>query len=136
MRTKERLERLEELIERLSVDNATTPILVEGRRDREALERLGCRGQIVLVNDGESLLATADRLGPRLERIILLSDWDRTGGTINRRMKEMLEAHAVTCDGSYRRQLAQLATKGTRTVEGLPAFLQDLRARIGRPPNL
>lgn len=136
MRAKQRLEKLEELLERLSMDNANTPILVEGKRDRQALERLGCRGRIVLVNDGESLLGTADRLGPRHERIILLADWDRTGGTINRRMKEMLEAHAVTCDGSYRRELAHLATKGTRTVEGLPAFLQDLRGRAGLPPSL
>ncbi len=136
MRAKERLERLDELLEELSVDNANTPILVEGMRDREALQRLGCRGQILLVNDGDPLLATADRLGARHQRIIMLPDWDRTGGTINRRMKEMLEAHGVTCDGSYRRQLAQLATKGTRTVEGLPAFLRDLRARLGRPPRL
>lgn len=129
MRVKERLERIEDILERLSMDNANTPILVEGRRDREALERLGCRGRILLVNDGESLLATADRLGPRHERIILLPDWDRTGGSINRRMKEMLRAHGVSCDGSYRRELAHLATKGTRTVEGLPGFLEDLRAR-------
>jgi 5S rRNA maturation endonuclease (ribonuclease M5) len=112
-------------------DNATTPILVEGIRDRRALEQWGCRGQILVVNDGDSLVGTADRLATEHERIILLPDWDRTGGSIHRRLKEMLQAHAVTCEIDYRRELARLSTKWTCTVDGLPAFLAELRARVG-----
>lgn len=131
MRVVERLEAFEDLLDRLRRDNATTPILVEGIRDRQALEELGCRGQILVVNDGDSLVGTADRLAGEHERIILLPDWDRTGGSIHRRIKEMLQAHAVTVDITYRRELARLSTKWTRTVEGLPAFLTELRAQTG-----
>lgn len=132
---RERLQAVEDLLDKLRVDNATTPILVEGPRDRSALARLGCTGRILLVNDGDSLLGTGERLAQEHDRIIMLMDWDRTGGSIERRMKEVLQAHGVTCDETYRRQLAHLATKATRTVEGLPGFVAQLREKVGRPPR-
>ncbi len=128
----ERLEALEEILSRLRTTNANVPILVEGTRDRHALEALGCRGRILLVHDGAPLIATADQLAEDHDELILLLDWDRTGGSIHRRVKEVLESHAVTCDTSFRRELARLVTKETRTVEGLPGALANLRARLGR----
>ncbi len=131
MRIHERLNRLEDLIDRLRRENATTPILVEGSRDRDALEELGCTGRILLVHDGEPLIETADRLARTNEALILLLDWDRTGGSIHHRVKEVLETHAVECDESFRRQLARLASKETRAVEDLPTVLSHLRRKVG-----
>lgn len=131
MMLRERLDRLEDLLERLRRANATTPILVEGSRDRDALEKLGCSGRILLVHDGEPLINTADRLARENEELILLLDWDRTGGSIHHRVKEVLETHAVECDVEFRRELARLATKETRAVEDLPTVLDHLRQRVG-----
>lgn len=131
MMLRERLDRLEGLLERLRRANATTPILVEGANDRAALEELGCRGQILLAHDGEPLIETADRLAREHDHVILLLDWDRTGGSIHHRVKEVLETHAVDCEVDFRRELARLATKETRAVEDLPMVLRHLRQRIG-----
>lgn len=131
MRAPERLDRLEDLLERLRRANATTPILVEGARDREALKELGCQGQIVLAHDGEAMIDTADQLAREHQRVILLLDWDRTGGSIHHRVKEILETHAVDCDVEFRRRLARLVTKETRAVEDLPMVLRHIRQRAG-----
>lgn len=131
MMLRERLSRLEDLLTRLRRANATTPILVEGANDRAALERLGCTGEIVLVHDGEPLIETADRLARRHDSLILLLDWDRTGGSIHHRVKDVLETHAVDCDEAFRRELARLATKETRAVEDVPMVLEHLRQRVG-----
>lgn len=131
MKALERLERFEDLLERLRRANATTPILVEGARDREALEELGCSGEILLAHDGERLIDTADRLARDHQRIILLLDWDRTGGSIHHRVKEVLETHAVDCEVEFRRRLARLVTKETRAVEDLPMVLMHMRRRAG-----
>ncbi len=122
---------MEDVVARLRRENATTPILVEGSRDRDALQRLGCTGRILLVHDGEPLIQTADRIAEDNEAVILLLDWDRTGGSIHHRVKEVLETHAVDCDVSFRRQFARLATKETRAVEDIPNVIERLRRRVG-----
>lgn len=131
MKLDERLTRLEGLLDRLRRENANTPILVEGSNDRDALEELGCSGVIHLVHDGEALIDTADQLAAEHPRVILLLDWDRTGGSIHHRVKEILESHAVECDVAFRRELARLTTKETRAVEDIPSVLRHLRHRVG-----
>lgn len=131
MMLRERLERFEDLLERLKRANATTPIVVEGANDRDALEQLGCTGRILLVHDGEPLIDTADRLAREHDSLILLFDWDRTGGSIHHRVKELLETHGIDYDAEFRRQLARLTVKETRDVEDLPDVLRHLRQRVG-----
>jgi len=129
---RERLMQLENLIEDLRRANANTPILVEGAHDREALETLGCSGVILLVHDGERLIDTADRLARNHQSLILLLDWDRTGGSIHHRVKEVLETHAVDVDEHFRQEMARLARSEAKTIEEMPSVLQRLRERAGR----
>lgn len=128
----QRLEEIEHLLDRLRIENANTPILVEGTRDEAALRVLGCRGNVVRLNDGATVLGTAERIAEAHPRIVLLTDWDRTGGTLHRRLKEVLEAEGVAIDEDFRRALARLVSKETRTVEGLPSVLDRLREKLGR----
>ncbi|MGH2670380.1 MAG: hypothetical protein ACRDH5_14910, partial [bacterium] len=127
----ERLEALEDWVGRLRRDCEAKPVLVEGRRDRAALARLGCEGGVIVFNDGASLIDTADRISREHAAIILLLDWDRTGGSIHRRMKEALEALGVRCDERYRKELAVLVSKETKSLEGVPGYLSRLRALVG-----
>lgn len=129
-----RLTQLEDLLDDLRRANANTPILVEGSNDRDALKRLGCAGRILLVHDGEPLIDTADRLARNNERLILLLDWDRTGGSIHHRVKEVLETHAVDVDVHFRNELARLARSEAKTIEEMPSVLRRLRERVGRVP--
>ncbi|MBI2077483.1 MAG: topoisomerase [Euryarchaeota archaeon] len=128
MEADERYERLWACLEALRLDNASTPVLVEGVRDERALRALGLRGTIHLYNVGRSLAATAERLARSHKRVILLLDWDRTGGNLARRLQEQLHAQ-VELDLSYRKELATVSQ--VRCVEDLPAALRNWRNRAG-----
>lgn len=131
MRPDERLDELEHALWRLAEDNEDDVIIVEGVRDERALRELGLQGRIVLLNRGSSLVERSAEIAADHRRVIVLLDWDRTGGRLARRLQETLALHGVRCDTAHRRALALLATKEVTTVEELPGFLQRLRTRVG-----
>src|SRR3989304_2190027 len=57
-----RYEDLSRALEDLSERNRTAPVIVEGERDRKALEALGIRGDIRVVNRGTSLFRLCEDL--------------------------------------------------------------------------
>jgi len=110
------------------------PIVVEGKRDRETLNKLGFHGPIELVNRGWSL----DRLVTHLTEkwgenkmvdgegpVILMMDWDRTGGRLQRTLLNQFEALDIKIDQNCRNTLLKCLKPETRTVEGL-GFLTNL----------
>ena len=128
MEADERYERMWACLEALRLDNDTAPVLVEGVRDERALRSLGLRGAIQIYNVGRSLPATAEHLVRNHKRVIVLFDWDRTGGNLTRRLQEQLHAQ-VDLDLSYRKELATVSQ--VRCVEDLPAALRNWRQRAG-----
>ncbi len=113
------LEKIEALISQAKIENYNTPILVEGRKDREALRLLGFRGVILLLNKGKSLSALADSIAMKYEKIIILTDWDKKGNYLAERMKALLEDDDVECDMEFRRKLSSLLGSHITTVEEL-----------------
>jgi 5S rRNA maturation endonuclease (ribonuclease M5) len=53
------------------------PILVEGKKDRETLERLGIRGTILELSTGDRTLNFLE--GLECERVLILTDFDTRG---------------------------------------------------------
>ncbi len=125
----ERLAELERTIEDLVEDNLRYPVVVEGDKDIAGLLRLGLEGEVLKVNVGMSLVNFASDLAKRFSRVIILTDWDRTGGTIARRLTTYLEGESVEWDLEYRRRFARIARGEVRTVEALPALLENVRRR-------
>ncbi len=58
-----------------------------------------------------------------LPGFILLTDWDRTGGQLARRLREAGKACGLKADSEYRRRLAFFTGSQIRCVEDLPGFL-------------
>ena len=125
----ERLADLELTIEELIEENKRFPVIVEGDKDVAGLRALGLEGDILKVNVGMSLVNFAGDLARRFSRVIILTDWDRTGGTIARRLTTYLESESVEWDLGYRRRFARTARGEIRTVEALPALLANVRRR-------
>ncbi|MEK6975217.1 MAG: hypothetical protein AABY18_02610 [Candidatus Thermoplasmatota archaeon] len=129
----ERLLRLEDAIDRLREAAETGTVVVEGARDLSALDWLGIGGHHVTVHHGAPLAGLVEELASCPVPIVLLVDWDRTGGTLARRLGEGL-AGRVAVDVDCRRRLAG-ATRA-RTLEELPSELTALRRAVhgaGRP---
>jgi len=113
---------------RSGAGNPDCPVLVEGAKDVTALRALGFSGVIETVNRGwdrSRLVAylydtyatrnTVDS-GPSL---ILLMDWDRTGGRLQTTLRDRLMALDVPVDEELRQVLLKVMKPEGRTVESL-----------------
>jgi len=117
------------------------PILVEGRRDREALQIYGFSGPIELVNRGwDRSRMTAylfEKYGTRnpvddQACLILLFDWDRTGGQLTHDFNRRLTAFGMKLDTETRLVIARALKPEGRTVEGLAPHAYRLLEFIDR----
>ncbi len=107
---------------RLLEELANEVVIVEGKRDKQALqERIACK-QIVLITgkaDGVAL-----RLKSRgVEQAVVLTDFDRRGEEHAQRMKEALESHSITPDLQARRTI--------KFVLGL-RFFEEFSAKLSK----
>ena len=112
----------------------TWPIVIEGKRDRVALEALGFEGPLEVLNRGWDLARLITYLyehygtrntdgGPS---ICLLMDWDRTGGRLQKTLTQRLESLDVKVCHVLRNELLKALKPETRVVESLKSLSVDL----------
>ena len=98
---KEGLRLLSKLI---NENNSGTPIIVEGITDKEALRRLGCKGEIFITQgSGYSLYNLAEKVSDQSKKAIIFTDPDHAGSEIAGKLAGMLERNGVHPDLRYRR---------------------------------
>ena len=136
MDQRERLEELEMLIEELRLENQGIPIIVEGENDERSLRAVGLNGEILKVNVGQHIFNLCEDWSRRYETLIILTDWDRTGGRLARQIREGLEANGASYDLDLRARLARLSKKEIKDVEGLAGYLERLREQVHQEPWL
>ena len=104
-------------------------------KDRMALRSLGVNGNVVVLNDGESILNTCEKLARKWGAAIILTDWDHKGGQLARSLMDSLEICGVSYDTEYRASISRMVKKDIKDVEGLPPLIQRLRTLSGRHRN-
>ena len=113
---------------RPSLDSPNCPVLVEGTKDVKALRALGFSGVIEKVNRGwdrsRMVAYLHDTYGTRnitdgAPSLILLMDWDRTGGRLQTGFRDRLMALDIPVDETLRRVLLKAMKPEGRTVESL-----------------
>jgi 5S rRNA maturation endonuclease (ribonuclease M5) len=95
-------------------------IVVEGKRDEQALQKLGYTGKICQFHSFKGLIKFADSM-PKYKNLILLLDSDRKGRYLTKRIISQLQ-HRVTVDLSYRKQLTIITKGRIRNVEDLTMY--------------
>lgn len=128
----ERLLRLEDAVDRLREAAESGTVVVEGARDLSALDWLGVGGHHVTVHRGKHLHELVEELAACPTPIVLLVDWDRTGGRLMQRLGEGLLGR-VQVDTECRRRVAGAAR--CRTLEELPSELTALRRAVHGTPR-
>jgi 5S rRNA maturation endonuclease (ribonuclease M5) len=123
----ERLRRLEDAIDRLREVAEAGTVVVEGARDLSALDWLGIGGLHVTVHRGRPIAAFVEELAGCPTPIVVLVDWDRTGGRLVQKLAEGLQGR-VPVDRDCRRRLAQACR--SKTLEELPSELTALRRAV------
>lgn len=131
MSPKERLESIMKVMEELEALSEQMPVVVEGLRDVEALKLLGISRNVVSLSKGVSIFAFCESLSNEWDSVLILTDWDRKGGRLARKLKEALMANGAKPIEAVRAQLAFLAKKDVKDIESLPTYLRRLRLQAG-----
>lgn len=124
---KNSLENLEKLLIELREDNKNVPIIVEGEKDIDALNKLEINGIIISLNTGLSITDFCDCISEKYSKVIILTDWDRHGGQLCHSIKKNLEGR-VSCNTEYRKLIAKNSM--IKTVEGLPSWIITMKAKL------
>lgn len=129
----EKEEQISEVLGQLAEESSKgTLVLVEGKKDVEALRSLGLEGPISSVKTGgKSFLDIASEIQDHgTSKVVLLLDFDRRGKQGTNRLRRNLERTGVKVDMSAWLALLTLAGKDVPCIEGIPSYLEDLRGKI------
>jgi 5S rRNA maturation endonuclease (ribonuclease M5) len=96
-------------------------VVVEGKRDEDALKKLGYCGKICQFHSFKGLIKFADRM-PKYKNLILLLDSDRKGRYLTKRIISQLQ-HRMTVDLSYRKELTAVTKGRIKNVEDLSIYV-------------
>lgn len=131
-RLHEKLEKIQKVIEGLAEESAKgTLIVVEGKKDKEALRTLEILGPALTAKTGgKSFMETVQSIEQtNVRKVILLLDFDRRGKEGTSRLKHDLEIAKITPNLRFWRDLASLLKNDVHCVEGIPAYLRTLREK-------
>jgi len=98
-------------------------VVVEGKRDEDALKKLGYAGKICQFHSFKGLIKFADSM-PKYKNLILLLDSDRKGRYLTKRIISQLQ-HRMTIDLSYRKELTAMTKGRVKNVEDLIMYVTE-----------
>ena len=132
---KEKEEKLQQLLAALAEESAYgVPIMVEGKKDDQALRALGINGPVLMLKTGGKAFADMqeeiEKSGAR--EVILLFDFDRRGKEATNRLKQDLEHAKVVPNLQFWRALKALVGREVQCIEGLTAYVENLKLRTGK----
>jgi 5S rRNA maturation endonuclease (ribonuclease M5) len=104
-------------------------ILVEGKRDSEALTRLGLIGKATLYNNFKGVLDFVDSHQMSNKKIILLLDMDRTGKYLTSRLVSLLQQRGSNVNLAYKKKLCEITNGKVRHIEDLRSY-QNLGSKF------
>jgi len=114
-------EEIKELISELSKSNKL--IIVEGPKDKKALNKLGINNYIVVLTK-KPLFEIIENISKITDEVIILTDFDKKGKELYGKLNSGLQKYGVKVD-HYFREWLQRNTKLSH-VEGFVKFLRNL----------
>jgi len=125
------LEALEELVASLreaSLQGAA--VIVEGRRDEQALRALGLKGPVIMASRRPAL-DLAEDAARSFSQVVLLTDWDKKGDEMAKTIEVHLRSAGVRPDLEIRSRLKKLVKKEIKDVESLSVYVERMREQNG-----
>ena len=114
-----------------------TPIVVEGKKDVDALRALGVTGTLITVKTGGKSFLDAiceiEKTGA--PEVILFLDFDRRGKEGTKHIKQNLERAKIKSNTKFWRALSATAGNEIQCIESLTAYLQTLHEKTAPKDN-
>jgi 5S rRNA maturation endonuclease (ribonuclease M5) len=111
-------------------------IVVEGRRDAEALAKVGFTGNPAVFHHFKGVADFLDYHEPGQKKIILLLDMDRTGKVLTKKIVSQLQTRRQSVSLFYKNTLAKITNGKVRHVEDLATFAPHLSGITGARKDL
>jgi 5S rRNA maturation endonuclease (ribonuclease M5) len=133
----ETIERLRSFIGMLNEESEKgSVIVVEGKRDAEALSKVGFTGSPTVFHHFRGIADFLDSHDSAGNKIILLLDMDRTGKYLTGRLLAQLQSRRHSASLSYKRSLARITNGKVRHVEDLATYAPLLSGVTGSRKDL
>lgn len=131
-RLKEKEEKILQILERINEEASKgNPIIVEGKRDIEALKKLAIEGKIITAKAGKTLLELVSEVEETgAKEVILLLDFDRRGKELTKNLRQHLEKLGIKLNVTFWLSLLNLVGREVKDVEGLAAYMETLKSKI------
>ncbi|MDD2626824.1 MAG: Toprim subdomain protein [Methanomethylophilus sp.] len=127
-----RLKEIEQVLERLRELSADHVLLIEGKKDREALNTVGVRGDFFQIQSAGGPVKAVEYVAAHGGKAVILTDWDRKGGVIAGETVRLLIASDLECDSQVRADLARLCRHYIKDVEALDSLVARLAVSAGK----
>jgi 5S rRNA maturation endonuclease (ribonuclease M5) len=124
--------RLSRIVEELSrcVEQGT-PILIEGKKDEEALKELGITGNIIKVSgSGLKLFEIAEKATESSSKVIILTDFDKKGEILAKKLSNDIQSLGSHPDLNIRKNIMKITRKYIKDIESLPRHIKNLELEI------
>jgi 5S rRNA maturation endonuclease (ribonuclease M5) len=121
----ERAERLREVLGALFEVNKRVPVIVEGKKDALALQKLGLVGEVIILHRGQGLYEFCEDVAEKFPKVVLLLDWDEKGEKLYSSLSGNLRGHWEEFS-AFRGILKVLCQKDIKDIEGIPKLLGRL----------
>ncbi len=131
-RLREKNEKIDQIIAELTEESARKiPIVVEGKKDVDALCSLGVGGLVLTVKTGGKSFAEAlhEIEETNAAEVILLLDFDRRGKQDTAHFRQELERARIKVNIGFWRGLSALVGREIQCIESLTSYLDTLQRR-------
>lgn len=129
------MDKIQQLLEKLVADSAKgCLIVVEGRKDVQALQQLGVKGKIITAKTSRKsfLDITAEIEKQPCPQLILLLDFDRRGKELTKRLTQHLETVRIKTNTNYWKELQAFVGHDVKDIEGIPTYLKTLNRKLAK----
>ncbi|WP_321210932.1 toprim domain-containing protein [Methanothermobacter sp. DP] len=106
------------------------PILIEGRKDEEALRELGVEGPFIKVSGSMMGLSEIALRAARASRVIILTDFDRKGSELAKRLYTDIQSLGANPDLRIRRRLMGMTRRYIKDIQSLPSYIERLKLEV------
>ncbi|WP_423792242.1 toprim domain-containing protein [Methanocaldococcus indicus] len=119
----ELFEKLLEVIEELKIEAEDKPIIVEGKKDVESLEKLGVEGEYIIIGKLPVYIIADELIKRRIKEVILMTDFDRRGKLLAKAIVEEFRHRGIKVNTKIRREIFIYTGSGIRDIESLFSYV-------------
>lgn len=130
-----KMEKIRRLLDNLVIElSRGTPMIVEGKKDVEALRKLEVTGDIIPAKaSGRTFLDVLSEIEKRgKNEVILMMDFDKRGREWTKRLVQNFEIMKIKPNVVFWKELSSLVERDVKDIESLSTYLQSLSRKLGK----